>query len=207
MAKAAPGSPGASSPPVPSASETVEVTARRRSQHRRCFGCPQRSSARDQQGQSGHAGDGRSRRVAKVCRAGDEDSLGWECRESAVARRCLQSAARCASAAQSALSSGALQRSLDHGATWQTSSARGPSVALFRRPWCGDLGRRQGGRALSTPPTGARTGPRFNASADGRSLSGDVTHIEARSATEIVLSISSGESWATLDGGKSWVKK
>lgn len=101
---------------------------------------------------------------------------------------------------------GALKRSLDNGGTWQELlgakhrlicfAARGSDI------WAGG----KAGALFHSADGGANWAP-VVASADGRALSADVTRIEARSATEIVLSTSSGESWATLDGGKSWVKK
>jgi hypothetical protein len=101
---------------------------------------------------------------------------------------------------------GALKRSLDNGGTWQELlgakhrllcfAARGAEI------WAGG----KAGALFHSSDGGANWTP-VNASAEGRSLSADVTHIEARSVTEIVLSTSSTESWTTLDGGKSWVKK
>jgi hypothetical protein len=101
---------------------------------------------------------------------------------------------------------GALKRSLDNGGTWQELlgakhrlicyAARGNEI------WAGGKA-----GALFHSADGGANWTQFNPSADGRALSADVTRIEARSSTEIVLSTSSGESWTTLDGGKSWVKK
>ncbi|MFI5113680.1 MAG: YCF48-related protein [Terriglobales bacterium] len=101
---------------------------------------------------------------------------------------------------------GALKRSWDNGSTWQEIlgakhrlicyAARGAEI------WAGG----KAGALFHSADGGANWTP-VNASADGRLLSADVTRIEARSTTEVVLSTSSGESWATLDGGKSWVKK
>jgi len=44
-------------------------------------------------------------------------------------------------------------------------------------------------------------------SAKGESLSSDIVSIELLSATDIVLTTNSNESWVTADGGKTWEKK
>jgi hypothetical protein len=108
--------------------------------------------------------------------------------------------------AQWQVAAGALQRSLDRGATWQTSLRPDHPLlcfaALGNEIWAGGKA-----GALFHSADGGANWTQINPSADGRSLSADITRIETRSPTEIVLATSSGESWTTLDGGKSWVKK
>jgi hypothetical protein len=109
-------------------------------------------------------------------------------------------------AAQWQVASGALQRSLDHGATWQTGLRSDRPLLCFaargNEIWAGGKA-----GALFHSADGGANWTQVNPSADGRALSADVTRIEVRSSTEIVLSTSGSESWTTLDGGKTWIKK
>jgi photosynthesis system II assembly factor YCF48-like protein/putative zinc finger protein len=107
---------------------------------------------------------------------------------------------------QWSLAQGKLQRSVDAGATWQIAlqlehpllsfGARGSDV------WAGG----QSGTLFHSADSGttwAMVQPSTNAGA----LAGDIVAIDIRSAAEILLSTSGGESWITADAGKTWEKK
>ncbi|MGB9073779.1 MAG: YCF48-related protein [Terriglobales bacterium] len=207
VANAAPSSFGATPPPVPSASETVEVTGAAAAVNTedalvaRNEATPAISKAKPAVPATDEAAapPKSAGLEMKAVSGGNAGNL----RSRAEAVNLPQAATV---AAQWTLSSGALQRSLDHGATWQTSlRADRPLLCFAARGseiWAGGKA-----GALVHSADGGTTWTQVNPAADGRALSADVTHIEARSATEIVLSTNSGESWTTLDGGKSWVKK
>jgi len=204
---AAPASPRAALPPVPSVSETVEVTTAANAINTedalvaRNEPAPAISKAKvAMPAMDEAAAPPKSARLEmKTASGGNAGNL----RSRADAFNLPQAATV---AAQWTLSSGALLRSLDHGATWQTSLRSDRPLLCFAAHgseiWAGGKA-----GALVHSADGGTTWTQVNPAVDGQSLSADVTHIEARSSTEVVLAVSSGESWATLDGGKSWVKK
>ena len=204
FAYAAPASPSATSPPIPSAKETVEVTTAAAA-----INTEDALVARNEQALT--ISKAKAALPATDEAAAPPKSAGMEMKKASAAN--LRSRADAVNllqdatvAAQWQVASGALQRSLDRGATWQTSlRSERPLLcfaALGNDIWAG-------GKAgtLFHSTDGGATWTQINPSADGRSLSADVTRIEARSATEIILATSRGESWTTVDGGKSWVKK
>ena len=207
VANAAPASFGATPPPAPSVSETVEVAGAAAAVNTedalvaRNEATPAISKAKPAMPATDEAAapPKSAGLEMKAVSGGNAGNL----RSRAEAVNLPQAATV---AAQWALSSGALQRSLDHGATWQTSLRSDRPLLCFAAHdseiWAGGKA-----GALFHSADGGANWAQVNSAADGRALSADVTHVEARSATEIVLSISSGESWTTLDGGKSWVKK
>jgi photosystem II stability/assembly factor-like uncharacterized protein len=108
-------------------------------------------------------------------------------------------------AAQWQVASGVLQRSLDHGVTWQTSLRSDRPLLCFaardNEIWAGG----KAGALFHSADAGANW-TQVNPSADSHSLGADVTHIATRSPAKIILATSNDESWITLDGGKSWVE-
>jgi hypothetical protein len=201
---AAPASPGATSPPIPSAKETVEVTgaappvsiggplvARKEP-------APAISKAKAAMPAMDEAAAPPKSAGGGV---GGASAANLRARTDAVNMLQVLTVA-----AQWQVTAGVLQRSLDRGATWQTSlRPERPLLcfaALGNEIWAGG----KAGSLFHSADGGANW-TQINPSADGRSLSADITRIEARSATEIILATSSGESWTTVDGGKSWVKK
>ena len=100
------------------------------------------------------------------------------------------------------LSSGMLRRSIDGGATWQTSLPDGRLLCYAPRAddiWAGG----KSGLLFHSTDNGA-TWSQVHPSVGDRSLTDDVTHLEVRSAAEVVLSTSNGETWTSSDGGKTW---
>jgi photosynthesis system II assembly factor YCF48-like protein/putative zinc finger protein len=201
---AAAASPGATSPPVPSVSGTVKVS-----------GASAAVNTQDALIARNEVAPAISKAKAAVPAmdeaAAPPKSAPMEMKGASAVNRLARADAvslrqAATIAAQWEISSGALQRSLDRGVTWQTSlRSERPLLCFAARAnevWAG-------GKAgvLFHSADGGANWTQVNPSADGRALGADVTRIEARSPTEIVLSTSSSESWTTLDGGKTWAKK
>jgi hypothetical protein len=210
IANAAPASPGAPSAPMPSASEHAELAS-----------ADAAVNTRDTLLVRNEAAPAISKAKAAMPAMDDEAATpsgsgsaigsgsGGGTGSSATNRLARAEALNLqatAVAAQWQVASGALERSLDHGATWQTSLRSDRPLLCFAARdndvWAGGKA-----GALFHSADGGSNWTQVNPSAEGRALNADVTRIEARGPTEIVLSTSSGESWTTLDGGKSWVKK
>jgi hypothetical protein len=109
-------------------------------------------------------------------------------------------------APQWSLAQGRLQRSLNAGKTWQTALQLDHPVltfgALGSDVWAGS----QSGKLLHSTDGGA-TWTTIRPSTKAGPLTTDIVAIEMRSATEIILSTSNGESWTTTDAGRTWDKK
>jgi hypothetical protein len=103
-------------------------------------------------------------------------------------------------------SSGALQRSLDNGANWQTALRADRSLlcnaASANEVWTGG---KKG--SLFHSSDGGTTWTQVHPTVKGQTLTADVIRIEVRNPAEIVVSTSKREAWTTLDGGKTWEKK
>jgi hypothetical protein len=204
FANAAPASPSATSPPIPSAKETVVVNGAASA-----VNTEDALVARNEQALT--ISKAKAAMPAMDEAAAPPKSAGMEMKKASAAN--LRSRADAVNllqdatvAAQWQVASGALQRSLDRGATWQTSLRPDRPLlcfaALGSEIWAGGKA-----GALFHSADGGANWTQVNPSADGRSLAADITRIETRSSTEIVLATSSGESWTTVDSGKSWVKK
>jgi hypothetical protein len=103
------------------------------------------------------------------------------------------------------IAGGVLQHSLDGGQNWQTSAqAAHPLLCYANRGqevWAGGLA----GTLLHSTDGGA-TWAAVSVAFEGGSLSSDITHIEVRGLSEIILSAGDHESWSSTDGGKTWEK-
>jgi len=108
--------------------------------------------------------------------------------------------------AQWSLAQGRLQRSLDAGASWQIVLQLQRTLLSFGERgsdvWAGG----QGG-ALFHSVDGGTTWIMIQPSTKAGALTDDIVAIEIRSAAEIAVSTSTGESWTTADAGKTWEKK
>jgi len=108
-------------------------------------------------------------------------------------------------AAQWSVSEGMLRRSLDGGTTWQTVMPDAHflcSGALGNEVWAGG----KSGALYHSADNGA-TWAQVHPMVADHSLSADITAIQMRSLTAVVLSTSNGESWMTSDSGKTWNRK
>jgi len=104
------------------------------------------------------------------------------------------------------LSEGALERSLSGGSGWQTvlhpdhlllcHAARGNDI------WAGG----QAGTLFHSTDGGA-TWTQLHPMVKDRQLTADITGIELQKPGEAALTVGSGESWITMDNGKTWAKK
>lgn len=104
--------------------------------------------------------------------------------------------------AEWSLAAGMLRRSLDGGATWQTSLPDGRLLCYAPRRneiWVGG----KSGLLLHSTDSGA-TWTQVHPSIGDRVLADDVTHVEFRGAEEIALTTSNGKTWTSSDSGKSW---
>jgi hypothetical protein len=105
------------------------------------------------------------------------------------------------------LSSGSLQRSLDQGATWQTTTLRSRRPLLCYASLGADVW--AGGKAgtLFHSADGGATWNQVRPAINDQRLRANIIRIEIRGPTEIAVSTRENESWTTVDGGKTWEKK
>jgi hypothetical protein len=104
-------------------------------------------------------------------------------------------------------STGALQRSLDAGKTWETVPLGSTTVfralsALDSEIWVGGSG-----GALYHSSDGGQQWVQVKPAADGKSLTADIVTVEFTDARHGKLATASGETWVTTDAGQSWQKK
>jgi Putative zinc-finger len=104
------------------------------------------------------------------------------------------------------ITAGVLQRSRDSGQTWQTA-LRTDHPLLCSASHDTDVW--AGGQAgtLFHSTNGGVTWTQVHPSIKDQQLSSDVTHIDLRSSTQLLVSTSNNEVWITLDGGTTWGKK
>jgi hypothetical protein len=103
--------------------------------------------------------------------------------------------------------SGALQRSLDAGRSWTVVDvAKGVTfravATVGNEIWAGGSG-----GALYHSADDGETWGRVRIQAGGRFLTGDITRVEFATASDGVLTTSTGENWSTLDGGSTWQRR
>lgn len=104
-------------------------------------------------------------------------------------------------------SSGALQRSLDEGGSWDpVPVARGVSFRALSvqgaEIWVGGAA----GALYHSSDLGQRWA-QIIPNSNGEPLQADITRIEFESSQEGVLTTATGERWVTSDSGRSWLKK
>jgi putative zinc finger protein len=128
--------------------------------------------------------------------------------------RNLMSAAKLASPASPtlahnvtwAIKAGTLQRSLDNGQSWQNALHADHPLLCYASSdedvWTGG----QAGALFHSANSGV-TWVQVQPSIGAGQFSSDITHIEVRKPTEILLSTSNNEIWSSADGGKTWAKK
>jgi Photosynthesis system II assembly factor YCF48/Putative zinc-finger len=102
---------------------------------------------------------------------------------------------------------GALDRSLDGGKTWETVPLGSTTVfralsALDSEIWVGGSG-----GALYHSSDDGQQWVQIKPAADGKSLTSDIDTIEFTDARHGKLATASGETWVTTDAGESWQKK
>jgi hypothetical protein len=121
----------------------------------------------------------------------------------------VQAAAPLAMQKQSAnwtIADGVLQRSLDGGHTWQMAARAEHALLCYanrgQEVWAGG----QAGTLLHSVDNGA-TWSAVAVSVGGQRLSSDVTRVDVRGPTEIVLSTDAHETFSSTDDGKTWEKK
>ena len=100
---------------------------------------------------------------------------------------------------------GQLQRSVDHGGSWENvlPQQKFRTVAgIGDRVWAGgDDG------VFYTSPDSGRTWKPVAVSSGNTVLTGNIVQVHFADAQHGSLQTSTGENWATIDGGQSWVKQ
>ncbi|HWR15127.1 MAG TPA: YCF48-related protein [Terriglobales bacterium] len=102
-------------------------------------------------------------------------------------------------------SDGYLQRSFDHGLTWERAlpEQKFSAVAFIRNSiWAGGAK----GVLMHSADAGQTWAPISPASA-GATIQGDITAIRFTDANHGLVSTSTGETWSTADGGSNWTKQ
>jgi hypothetical protein len=101
------------------------------------------------------------------------------------------------------ITDGVLQRSLDGGHNWQNALQSKHAFLCYanngQEVWTGG----QAGMLFHSTD-GGLTWVAMRPSVKDRQLSSDITHIELRSRSEIVVSTFSDEVWTSGDGGRTW---
>jgi hypothetical protein len=108
--------------------------------------------------------------------------------------------------AQWAIHGNELQRSLDSGAAWKAVLHSNRPLLCYAAGgndvWAGG----KGGNLFHSA-NGGVTWSQVYPSAQQQTLSGDVTHIDIYSPSQVSLFTSNNQSWSTTDGGETWEKK
>ena len=127
-------------------------------------------------------------------------------KQDAASRQFQRALALQAPQVQWSVSAGTLQRSLDRAATWQTVLPGDNRLLCYaaqgNNVWAGG----KAGALYRSTDAGA-TWAQLHPSLHDRTLAADVTHIEVRGPSEIILFTSTGETWTTSDNGKAWTVK
>jgi hypothetical protein len=103
------------------------------------------------------------------------------------------------------IAAGVLQRSLDGGQSWQVAVRAEHTLLCYanrgQEIWAGG----QAGTLLHSTD-GGTTWSTVGVSFKGQPLGSDITHIEMRGLTGIILATGNHESWNSTNGGKTWEK-
>jgi hypothetical protein len=104
------------------------------------------------------------------------------------------------------ITEGVLQRSLDSGHSWQNAVHADHPLLCYASH---DQDIWTGGEVstLFHSADGGLTWVQVQPSIKAQPLSADITQIEVRGPTEVVVSTNNNETWSTADGGKTWQKK
>jgi len=104
-----------------------------------------------------------------------------------------------------AIRAGVLQRSADGGQTWQSSLHSDHPLLCYTSAggsvWAGG----QAGTLFHSAD--GVSWVQIQPAVKGQPLSADITNIDVRRPTDVVLSTGNNETWSTSDGGKTWEKK
>jgi hypothetical protein len=104
------------------------------------------------------------------------------------------------------IADGTLKRSSDGGQTWKPTARSEHALLCFtsygQEMWAGG----QEATLLHSLDNGV-TWNTVAVSFEGHPLTSAVTHIDASSPTQIVLTTDNHETWSSADGGKTWEKK
>lgn len=102
------------------------------------------------------------------------------------------------------IAAGILQHSVDGGMSWQTSLRTDHLILCYAvhggEIWAGG----QSGTLLRSADNGATWKAVRPFSFIGQNLNSDITQIELRNASEIVLTTADQETWSSTDGGTTW---
>jgi len=104
------------------------------------------------------------------------------------------------------ISAGVLQRSVDSGQSWQ-NALRADHLLLCYASRDNDVWTGGEAGSLFHSADGGVTWLQLQPSIKDKALSSDVTRIDLRGPTEIVVSTRSNETWSSADGGRTWAKK
>ena len=103
------------------------------------------------------------------------------------------------------IAAGVLQRSLDGGQSWQIAVRAEHTLLCYanrgQEIWAGG----QAGTLLHSTD-GGTTWTAVGVSFKGQPLGSDITHIEMRGLTGIILATGNHDGWNSTDGGKTWDK-
>jgi hypothetical protein len=197
--------PTATAPAVPSANETVEVTAqaevaqmqKAKSQDRAQSDLDRMSVAR-----AGPAANARATTTG-VSVGGAASQMSSE--SAAVTGGPLMKAAASVSPHWRLSSEGALERSTDAGRTWQLVRVAAPPPTLRSFSTLGhDIWAGGAGGALYHSADNGRTWTRVTAKAGDVVLVSDIVRVEFTDAQHGALLTVSGETWTTGDAGLTW---
>jgi hypothetical protein len=190
-------SPAPQSSTMPSASETVEVTA---------------GAVRTDEAGTLVARNEMAAPISKAKPATTEEQSAPMQKASAVARKeALQSRGFVnplnspGVPSRWSLSAGMLRRSQDGGVSWQNALASSQLLCYTVRD--NDVWTAGKSGVLFHSADGGETWLSMHPSVADQPLSSDVTRIELRGAAEVLLSTNSGETWSTADNGKTWARK
>jgi len=108
--------------------------------------------------------------------------------------------------AQWSFVAGMLRRSVDGGATWQTALQLKQPLLSFGVSGDHVWASGHSGTLFHSIDRGT-TWTQVRPATTSESLTADIIAVDVRSATDILLTTDTHESWSTTDGGKTWEKK